>query len=815
MEWKSCRKLAYAAVLVLLAHTASTAPTPPSEAAAYSTASKLCARGHWLEAETFLHDALSKLEASDSDEAWGMRGLYGQVLRARGKVPESVKLLSADLPPRLRSSALAVHWLGDRAIALARNKEDAAAATNLDRAERLAHARHPEMLDEVMWWRANLAFTAGKSTEGEKFIRDALRRARLYHHNQLEAELLATVANFSTRAGRYDQAIQLGTTALALATAVGNDGLIQKTEGNLAWTYSRLGDYENVKFYADAALQLAETLGAARDRVTWLMHVGDVARLRGEYATAIEYYRRAVDRAKQQKHSDTGDYVASLAVAQLESGDLKSARRNIDDAASIDREAKDEEQELRAAIVDARIDAAEGDVESAIRKVRQVLSATSNTMQKWEAEARIAQFSEMARRPAEAETHFRNAIEKADQARRQIKDEEFRLPFGALVRETYDDYIALLLANGRADEALSVAELGRAQNLEEALDGGATIHRIDPKRVARQRHAIVLSYWLAPKQSYVWAITGTSVEVFTLPPMKTIEQAAEVYGRELQRLGSSEQMRVDGASLYRLLVLPVASRIPRNARVIVIPDGRLHALNMETLIDAKGHYWIENFTIETAASLELLGRPQANITSASMLLVGDPPSPDPQFPRLKKAAEEIELLQRHFPAACRILQGREATPNAYETATPGGYGYIHFVAHAVATRQRPLDSAVVLARNGDSYKLYARDILKHPLHARLVTISSCHGAGTRAYTGEGLVGLAWAFLHAGAHQVIAALWEVKDNATPKLMDNLYAGIRAGQDPATALRNAKLKLIKGGTVFQEPRYWAPFVLYSGS
>jgi CHAT domain-containing protein len=133
----------------------------------------------------------------------------------------------------------------------------------------------------------------------------------------------------------------------------------------------------------------------------------------------------------------------------------------------------------------------------------------------------------------------------------------------------------------------------------------------------------------------------------------------------------------------------------------------------------------------------------------------------------------------------------------------------------MATRQRPLDSAVILARDGDSYKLYARDIIKQKLQARLVTISSCHGAGTRAYTGEGLVGLAWAFLHAGAHQVIAALWEVNDNATPQLMDDLYAGIRAGQDPATALRNAKLKLIRGGSAFRQPRYWAPFVLYSAS
>jgi CHAT domain-containing protein len=56
---------------------------------------------------------------------------------------------------------------------------------------------------------------------------------------------------------------------------------------------------------------------------------------------------------------------------------------------------------------------------------------------------------------------------------------------------------------------------------------------------------------------------------------------------------------------------------------------------------------------------------------------------------------------------------------------------------------------------------------------------------------------------------------VNDNATPKMMDDLYGGIRAGQDPATALRAAKLRLIRGDSIFRHPYYWAPFVLYSGS
>ncbi len=161
------------------------------------------------------------------------------------------------------------------------------------------------------------------------------------------------------------------------------------------------------------------------------------------------------------------------------------------------------------------------------------------------------------------------------------------------------------------------------------------------------------------------------------------------------------------------------------------------------------------------------------------------------------------------------LAGAGATPSAYTGAKPESYAYVHFVAHGVAARQRPLDSAVILGRDANGYKLYARDVIDHPLKARLVTISSCHGAGKRAFAGEGLVGLAWAFLRAGAHEVVAALWEVNDASTVQLMDEMYASIHAGQAPVDALRAAKLKLLHSNGIYRKPQYWAPFVLYSGS
>jgi len=77
-----------------------------------------------------------------------------------------------------------------------------------------------------------------------------------------------------------------------------------------------------------------------------------------------------------------------------------------------------------------------------------------------------------------------------------------------------------------------------------------------------------------------------------------------------------------------------------------------------------------------------------------------------------------------------------------------------------------------------------------------------------------MVGLAWAFLRAGAHNVIGALSEVSDESTPHLMGSLYQGLHDGMSPAAALRQAKLSLLRVKGDFRKPFFWAPLQIYTG-
>jgi CHAT domain-containing protein len=788
-------------------------PTPPEELA-YRHAASLAAAGDWNALETFTAAALRRFNGSDADAVWGLRPYLAIAIIGKDRAGEAAALLATPLPARLVATETGVRWVTYRACAAYRLKNFAEAEQLLDTAEKIARKSQPRMVAEVLLYRANCAVMQKRTDVGLRCARASLEEARKYSDRRIEMKALGTIALLLTDQGRYVPAIEANLRAIETARILGDNSTLQKVEGNLGWAYTAIGEYDLAYDNFTLALAQSHKLGAERDSIVWMIQVADAAHRNGNYPAALSMYRQGVAAARKSQHQDLGEFLTNFGIAQLETGDLGGARASMSEALTVSR--GNDEQTLRAMLLDARLDAANGTLDDAIVKIRRVITRTASKPLRWEAQGRLAQMYVAAKQPAEAEGEFRRAIDTAAEARKAIEKEALRLPFGALVREVYDAYIDFLVSNRTPEEALVAAEHSRAQTLEEALQGSVVRRRIDPRRVAREHNAVVLAYWLARPRSFVWIVTPSSVNVLALPAAPVIERQVNAYARQLGNLSMPENMlQRSGAELYETLVGAMAARIGAASRVIVVPDGRLHAFNMETLVVPNTHrYWIEDVTIVTAASMELLDRAEPIAAPSAMLLVGDPPSPVREFPRLKNGAEEIRLVASHFPTHT-ILDGAEATPSAYERAGAERFGYIHFVAHGVPTRQVPLDSAVVLARDAEDFKLYARDIIKQQLRARLVTISSCHGAGTRSYTGEGLVGLAWAFLHAGAQQVIAALWEVDEGATPQLMNDLYAGIERGLDPASALRAAKLQLVHSHNLHRRPYYWAPFVLYSGS
>jgi CHAT domain-containing protein len=432
-----------------------------------------------------------------------------------------------------------------------------------------------------------------------------------------------------------------------------------------------------------------------------------------------------------------------------------------------------------------------------------------------------------------ANEESREAILTIEQGRDVLGREEQKLPYSTNTKPIYDAYVGFLMDRGEVAVACAVADLSRAQTLTQGLGVRPPFSLADfqtaERGCARPARGVVLAYWVAPQRSYLWVLTPTAVKGVTLPGEETLTDLVTRYRKALAGPFDARQSRnAAGLELYAQLIEPAnlaGAGGGTASDVTIIPDGTLCSLNFETLLvpTPAPHYWIEDVSIANASALSMLAKadtpkPTSAPTRApkTLLLIGNPKSPDDRYPPLEHATAEMTAISAHFAQGDEtVLSGSEATPAAYARAKPGDYDLIHFVAHGTASRPSPLDSAIVLSADGTSHNLYARDIALTPLGARLVTISACDSAGARTYSGEGLVGLSWAFLRAGAREVIAALWEVNDASTAQLMDRLYAGIAAGASPAEALRAAKLAMLKSETIYRRPFYWAPFMIYSGS
>lgn len=644
-----------------------------------------------------------------------------------------------------------------------------------------------------------------------------------------ESTSLLDLGYESLQSERFDEAVDWSTSAYKTALTFGGEDLAQNALGNLGWAYFKLGDSEKALDLFVKAEKSATMLGDHSDEIKWLANAGYVYQNTGDLIQAAPSYRRALELARRIKsEEDIVNSLEDLAHIAIETGQLDDANSYLEQINPLILASGNRLDALDVILARGRIAAAQRDdarAESMFHEVDK--DPASDTSMRLGAEHELASLYELRGNVENADRMYQAALTTFESARDQLKNDDSKLPFLANATSIYDDYIHFLIAHGKADEALRIADQSRAQTLAQGLGVSSKTHSLAspalrPSDVARKTGATLLFYWLGTKQSYLWAITSKKTTLFPLPPQHDITQSLERYRKTL--LGFTDPVEnsdADGLALYRMLVAPASAMLQPGSNVVILCDGALSQLNFETLIvpGPHPHYWIEDATLVSAPSLHLLGSANsAEPPSHKLLLFGDAVPPNADYPQLPMAASEMKQIEQHFAAQDLAVYSRErANAAAYLAGNPQQFAYIHFVAHGVASRTEPLDSAIILSRSStaeDSFKLHAREIIQHPIHARLVTVSACYSGGTRSYAGEGLVGLAWAFLRAGAHSVIGALWEVSDDSTSQLMGNLYQGLESGMPPSAALRQAKLSLLHSKREFRKPFYWAPLQIYTG-
>src|SRR5262249_52986771 len=162
-----------------------------------------------------------------------------------------------------------------------------------------------------------------------------------------------------------------------------------------------------------------------------------------------------------------------------------------------------------------------------------------DTISVWRCHAELAALHRRAGRLADTEREYQAAIGVIEGERSRMQRDEFKLSFLSHLIRFYGDYVDFMMERGDYTGAFRLAQSSRARLLFEkqhrsgAVDPTVELPKLQNK--LRASRAVLLSYWLAPRRSFVWMVDGTKFEVHTLPPEAEIAARVMRYGEAIQR----------------------------------------------------------------------------------------------------------------------------------------------------------------------------------------------------------------------------------------------------------------------------------------
>lgn len=270
--------------------------------------------------------------------------------------------------------------------------------------------------------------------------------------------------------------------------------------------------------------------------------------------------------------------------------------------------------------------------------------------------------------------------------------------------------------------------------------------------------------------------------------------------------------------LHELVIDPILDLV-QGGDLTIVPDGPLLLAPFAAFKDQHSRYLSETFPIRlipTLSSLKMMAEcSERDHSTTGALLVGDPwlgtvrikGRPPNQLPNAKKEIEMIGKILGTDP-----LTDKKAT-KAHVLSKLSSVALVHIAAHGKAET-----GEIMLSPNPTTYKtpkekdylLTMEDVKNAKLNARLVVLSCCH-SGRGKIKAEGVVGIARAFLGAGARSVLASLWAIDDAATFKFMEMFYKQLVEEKHSASKSLNQAMKQMRESESFNDLRLWAPFVL----
>ncbi|XP_068677641.1 tetratricopeptide repeat protein 28-like [Montipora foliosa] len=663
----------------------------------------------------------------------------------------------------------------------------------------------------------NAYLSLGNFKQAIEFYEKHLTTAKEVCNRAGEGSAYGNLGNAYLSLGNFKQAIEYYEKCLSIAKEVGNRAGEGSTYGNLGNAYLGLGNFKQAIEFYEKHLTIAKEVGNRAGEGSAYGNLGNSSRSLGNFKQAIEYYEKCLSIAKEVgDRAGEGSAYLILGNAYRSLGYFKEAMEYHEHSLSIFKEIGD--------------CIGEGNVWYSLGYDHELLGSLSNAL-----------------------NCYRLSIKHFDKTRRSLKSEdEWKISFRDSYRVSYTALWRTLLKNGEIEEAFYAAEKGRAQALMDILKDQygidfpsfsalapnqtltAALELLPSQAVFVALDDNKITFWVLRKDSKISfrqnEIANGSADLLMETILKGIgvRDGAKCENRSLDPLRSdlsyrkkliTEKTVLSCSSsvnslqpLYDVLLGPIADLL-QGHELIVVPDGPFCLAPYSALS--------ESIRIRTVPSLTafnvIVGAPEDFHSKTGALLVGDPwlkevtnKKGEPILEQLPCAKREVEMIGQLLQTT--PLTGKSATKSEVLKSMKS-VALVHIAAHGCQKT-----GEIALAPNTErkspipkeeDYILKMSDVQTISLRARLVVLSCCH-SGRGEVNSEGVVGIARAFLCAGARSVLVSLWAIDDEVTLLFMKSFYQHLVDGKSASTALQQA-MKSFRESKQYCAIKHWAPFVL----
>jgi pentatricopeptide repeat protein len=638
----------------------------------------------------------------------------------------------------------------------------------------------------------------------------------------------------------------------------------------LGSVHASMGNAPAASFYFHGALRKAREAREGRLIAMALDDCAEVESARHHYGTAIALMRSigALDRT-DIKNADRAIHNAQLASFYRMAGRLVEAREAFEIASASLPDWNDGGLRARILQESSALRQAEGDLQGALADALEGLnfdkkgSVVITGMPSAELQVRAAQVQIALGHDAAAIASLREAVSIVESDRSAYAggamSSELFMETGA---DAYRTLIDLLVRHGRTREAFEVSERMRGRALGDVLAQGKVdvsasltaaerekeqaLERADDPAIAAAKReearaelarfetelflihpslrlrrplkndfrarmpakldgGIIIEYVVMPSRMVVFTVTAAAVKAHVIAvSQKEIERRVTRLTAAIARrdYGYAAQAR----AVYALLLKPIAGELRGKRAVIIVPDRALWRIPFQALLDDDDRPLIESAAVSYAPSLATL---RLALERRQRLAQRTPSIAAISNSSVPEADREVRTIAALYGRG-KVELGSKATPEQFPRDAAGA-SVVHIAAHAVIDDGAPMYSALMLApeKHNDG-ALEARAIANLSLQAHTAVLAACETAGGGVGSGEGITGLAWAFLLAGRPTTVASQWKTSSAPTATVMIDFHRHLVRGSDPAESLRQAELALARDPR-YRHPYYWAAFVV----